>query len=136
MVKMSSRVEGIRMRQTQACMNSLTLQSSQHCPWAQTASPLRVHVVALQHGFIHSLNEGKKTKQLTCGPNHHPGVLMSAGPCQIKTSRSRELSSCPGIPALCTLTCRPLSGDILNEAHMFWIWEFSGPLDLCKEELV
>lgn len=31
-----------------------TWQSSQHCPWAQTASPLRVQVVALQHGFRHS----------------------------------------------------------------------------------
>lgn len=31
-----------------------TWQSSQHCPWAHTASPLRVQVVALQQGFIHS----------------------------------------------------------------------------------
>lgn len=33
-----------------------TLQSSQHCPWAHTASSLRVQVVALQHGFTHSWN--------------------------------------------------------------------------------
>lgn len=52
--KMKSKEEGECIIQTKACMMSLTLQSSQHCPWAHTASPLRVHVVALQHGFIHS----------------------------------------------------------------------------------
>lgn len=43
-----------------------TLQSSQHWPWAQTASPFRVHVVALQHGFIHSWDKLKETKSLPC----------------------------------------------------------------------
>lgn len=36
---------------------SVTWQSSQHCPWAHTASPFSVHVVALQHGFKHSFGE-------------------------------------------------------------------------------
>lgn len=32
----------------------LTWQSSQHSPWAQTASGFRVQVVALQQRFVHS----------------------------------------------------------------------------------
>lgn len=39
-----------------------TWQSWQHCPCAQTASPFRVQVVALQQGFIHSFRCIRKKK--------------------------------------------------------------------------
>lgn len=51
--------------QSRPAGEQLTLQSSQHCPWAHTASPNRVQVVALQHGFIHSWNKERKIKYLT-----------------------------------------------------------------------
>lgn len=99
--KMKSKEEGVCFIQTKACMKFLTLQSSQHCPWAHTASPLRVHVVALQHGFIHSWCRGEKTKRLTtCEPDHRLGAPLSAGLCHFKTSRSREGTSCPGVSSL------------------------------------
>lgn len=89
------KVDGWRgIRETQVSTEQLTLQSSQHSPWAQTASSVRVQVVALQHGFIHSCNTGKPLT--TCGPDHPVGVNLSAGPTPIKTFRSGECTSCPG----------------------------------------
>lgn len=90
-----NKVDGWRgIRETQGSTEQLTLQSSQHSPWAQTASSVRVQVVALQHGFIHSCNTGKPLT--TCGPDHPVGVNLSAGPTPIKTFRSGECTSCPG----------------------------------------
>lgn len=47
---------GSESNERQAQIKTSTLQSSQHCPCAHTASSLRVQVVALQHGFTHSWN--------------------------------------------------------------------------------
>lgn len=117
--------------QSKSCVKILTLQSWQHCPWAQTASPFREHVVALQQGFMHSWNAGKKTKQLTWfEPDHRCEDSLLAGPCQMKCAESAEHTSCPEIPAL---TPRPSSG---NKTLKFMCFRFSiAPgVKSCKEE--
>ncbi len=103
-------MKGAKWKETEkACVRSLTLQSSQHCPWAHTASPLRVHVVALQHGFIHSWNKRKKQNGY-----QHVGLIMF---CHLVPVRSRlpgQRSVLPvrGISVSFFPTWRPLSGDI------------------------
>lgn len=109
----------------------LTRHSSQHCPCAHTASPLRVHVVALQHGFMHSWHKGKRKHKIVTNMwtwsslwSFSPGWF----PVRSKPPGQRIALPVRGFAAYSSLTRRPLSNDFCTKTHMFGVWEFWRPL--------
>lgn len=65
------------------------------------------------------MQERKQTQLTWCEPDPRCEDSLSAGPCQMKRSKSVEHTSCPEIPAL---TSRPSSG---NKTLKFMCFRFS-----------
>lgn len=125
------------IRQSRPAGEQPTLQSSQHCPWAHTASPNRVQVVALQHGFIHSWDKERKIKYWTTRGPHSLWIISVSWPLPDQDFQVREVSRgfrpCLPQPLKCgdLWTCRQRS--VFKKKKKTWKrkWDLWGRDEMC-----